>query len=547
MTGLEARTGDAALRVSGVLDGLRRGPRKLEAVVDGETGPEAVRWIWEKASLPVEFLPAAPIALRQVRVGLAGGETLTLAGSFAFRNGPRVTLDVIKNGEGTDVRHLTIADNLSDASISLGLRKTELEVGFTGHLAAATMEGLLATENQRHGHIEGDFHALVPRHHLGKTSAGGTLKAAGLVIPTPAGEVTIETLDLRAAGNRLTASSSTLALDEAAPLGHGRCHLPGRGDRPRYGRRHGGIAWEHVEKVLDRMKSEKKAVVGTKERESSSFPISGILRLSIGSFTFRDLAWKPVLADIELAKESVTATVRKAEVCGISTTGELQFLRGGAMSAMARVASMGPDIAASLTCLGFENAGITGRYEASLQVEGKGKAAELPRALQGPLAFQASNGTMGKTSVVTKVLAVVNMTQVFGGKSRDRLGEAMTFDEFTVEGQMEDGRVSIREAALKSPSFTMVGSGTVGFLDKSLDLTILARPFSTMDKILQKIPVLRYILGRNFLSVAAKVTGNLDDPKIRLAPAKEVGQGLVNILARTVKLPVHVFDPSSPQ
>ena len=217
------------------------------------------------------------------------------------------------------------------------------------------------------------------------------------------------------------------------------------------------------------------------------------------------------------------------------------------MSAMVRVASMGPDIAASLTCLGFENAGITGRYEASLQVEGKGRAAELSRALQGPLAFQASNGTMGKASVVTRVLAVVNMTQVFGGKSRDRIGEAMPFDEFTVEGQMEDGRVSIREAALKSPSFTMVGSGTVGFLDKSLDLTILARPFSTVDRILQKIPVLRYILGGNFLSVAAKVTGKLDDPKIRLAPAKDVGQGLVNILARTVKLPVQVFDPSSPQ
>ena len=407
------------------------------------------------------------------------------------------------------------------------------------------MEGLLATESERHGHIEGDFHALVPRHHLGKTSAGGTLKAAGLMIPTPAGEVAIEALDLRAAGNRLTASSSTLALEEQRLSVTGNATFQDEGIVLDMDVATSGIAWEHVEKVLDRMKSEKKAAAGTKERESSSFPISGILRLSIGSFTFRDLAWKPVLADFELAKESVSATVRKAEVCGISTTGELQFLRGGEMSAMARVASMGPDIAASLTCLGFENAGITGRYEASLQVEGKARAAELSRALQGPLAFQASKGTMGKTSVVTKVLAVVNMTQVFGGKSR--IGEAMPFDEFTVEGQVEDGRVSIREAALKSPSFTMVGSGTVGFLDKSLDLTILARPFSTMDRILQKIPVLRYILGGNFLSVAAKVTGNLDDPKIRLAPAKDVGQGLVNILARTVKLPVHVFDPSSPQ
>ncbi len=34
------------------------------------------------------------------------------------------------------------------------------------------------------------------------------------MIPTPAGEIAIEALDLRAAGNRLTASSSTLALEE---------------------------------------------------------------------------------------------------------------------------------------------------------------------------------------------------------------------------------------------------------------------------------------------------------------------------------------------
>ena len=288
---------------------------------------------------------------------------------------------------------------------------------------------------------------------------------------------------------------------------------------------------------------------GRRGRRKASHPLFRSAASSVSPSApshFETLLWKPVLADIELAKESVTATVRKADVCGISTTGELQFLRGGAMSAMARVASVGPDINASLTCLGFENAGITGRYEASLEAEGKGKAADLPRALQGKLAFQASNGTMGKASVATKILAVVNMTAVFGGKSRDRLGGAMTFNEFTVEGQMENGRVSIREAALKSPSFTMVGSGTVGYLDKSVDLMVLARPFSTVDKIIQMIPVLRYILGRNFLSVAAKVTGDLDDPKIRLAPAREVGQGLVNVLARTVKLPVQVFDPSPP-
>ena len=551
-TGLEARTQDATVRVSGALDGLRRGPRKLEAVVDGETGPEAVRWIWEKASLPMEFRPAAPIGLRAVRVGLGGSESLTLAGSFSFRNGSRVTLDLIEDGGGTDVRRLAIADSLSDASMSLGLRKTEVEVGFTGHLASATMHGLFEKERQRHGRVDGDFHALVPRGRLGKASAAGTLKAENLVIPTPAGKVSIEALDVRAAGNRLTVSSSSFALDDQRLSVAGNATLQDSGIALDMDVATGDIAWERVQEVLDRMDAGKRASAGTRkdespgtrEDESSSFPIGGIVRLSIGSFAFRDLVWKRVLADIELAKESVAATVKRADVCGISTTGEVRFLRGGPVSATARVASTGPDVSALLTCLGVEKAPISGRYEASLQADGKASAAELPRTLKGPIAFQASNGTMGKTSLVTRTLAVVNLTQVFADKSRNRIGDAMPFDEFSVEGQMEDGRVSIREAALKSPSFTMAGSGTIGYLDKSVDLMVLAHPFSTLDRIVQMIPVLRYILGGKFLSVAAKVTGTLDDPKIGLAPAKDVGQGLVNILARTVKLPVHVFDPS---
>ena len=217
------------------------------------------------------------------------------------------------------------------------------------------------------------------------------------------------------------------------------------------------------------------------------------------------------------------------------------------MSAMARVASMGPDIDASLTCLGFENAGMTGRYEASLQVEGKGEAAELPRAIQGPLTFQASKGTMGKASVAD---------EGSGGRQHDgglrgqepgpsRRGNAVR-------------RIHRRRADRKRPDFDSRGGPEVavvhdgGKRDGRITSTnpwiswFSRVPSRRWTGSLQTIPVLRYILGGNFLSVAVKVTGNLDDPKIRLAPAKEVGQGLVNILARTVKLPVQVFDPPSP-
>jgi hypothetical protein len=144
--------------------------------------------------------------------------------------------------------------------------------------------------------------------------------------------------------------------------------------------------------------------------------------------------------------------------------------------------------------------------------------------------------------VLTRILGVLNATDVFAGKAGGRVGDTMPFRELNVEGALGDGAVSIREGALKTASFTMAASGRVG-LDGALDLMVLSQPLSTLDKIVQAVPVVRNILGKDFLSVAAMVTGIVADPKVRVSPARDVGVGLVRILERTVKLPVTVFDP----
>ena len=89
----------------------------------------------------------------------------------------------------------------------------------------------------------------------------------------------------------------------------------------------------------------------------------------------------------------------------------------------------------------------------------------------------------------------------------------------------------------------MAASGTVGYLDQSLDVMVLSHPLSTLDKVVQAVPVVNTILGRNFLAVAVKVTGTIADPKVAVTPGRDVGRGLVGILQRTVTLPVTVFDP----
>ena len=559
VTDAEARTMDASLRISGALSNWRGGTPAVEATADGELGPEAIRWGWQRASLPAEFRPAAPIALHGVHLSLPGGDELSLAGDFVVANGPRLALDLAVDGRTIDVRNLTVADGDDVASLSLRRQAGEFDVRFKGRFAAATVAKLFEERGRRGGGIEGDFRALVPAAKPAGLTAEGALRATDLAVPTPAGVVTIENLDMRAAKSRLDVASSSLVLDGQRFSAAGSATFGGEAIVLDMDVATGALPWTRVEGVLGRLEDAKKKAAtpapaaGAKAAEASpksaSAPlaIGGDLRVSVDSFSYGNLVWKPVLADVRFGKDSVFAAVRKADLCGISTTGEVRSLPGGAMAVEARVDAAGPDIDVPLTCLGIENVGMTGGYEASVQVRGEGAASDLPRAVRGPLKFRAEKGRIGKATVLTRVLGVLNATDVFAGKSGTRVGEAIAYDSITVDGEIGDGNVAIREAALKAPTIAMVASGTAGYLDQALDLMVLSHPLTTVDTVVQAVPVVRHILGRDFLAVGVKVTGTIGDPKVSVTPGRDVGKGLVGILERTVTLPVKVFDPASPE
>ena len=553
VTGLEVRTMDGAYRVSGTLRGFREGLR-IEAVADGEAGPETVRWVWRRAALPADLRPAAPLALHQVRVGLAGGGSLSLDGAFGVPGGALATLGLGGGRGGLDRLDLSVADGDGLASVSLWREDDALAIRYEGHLEAATLDKLLAVPRAPRGRIAGEFLALVPRAGPGGMTADGRLEAAGLELPTPVGKVAVERLGLRAAGSRLTVDSLSVVWNEQRVSASGGATL-----------RDGvlvldldvtaeALSWGCVADALGGGKKENLAAQAPPPTEMtektaaapSGLPVRGDVRISVGSFTVGDLAWAPVLGEVRLEDDAVTTTVREARICGISTNGSARFGEGGRTKVRGEVLAAGPDIGVPLACLGVPGLQMSGAFEARLEVEAEGEAAELPRVARGPVTLKASKGRFGKATLLTKILAVLHGTSVFAGKEeRDQIGQAMAFDALTIGGSLESGRVAIREGVLKTPGFTMAASGTIGYVDRSVDLVVLAHPFSTADRIIQAIPVVRYILGKDLLAVAASVTGSLAEPKIGVTPGRDVSRGVVDILGRTVTLPVKVFDPEA--
>jgi hypothetical protein len=545
VTELDARTLDASARISGALDGYRRGFRNLRATLAGEVGPEALRWVWDNASLPPANFPAAPVGIRDARIGLDNGGTLSAAGTFTVGNELLLATDLVRTPGGIDVRDLTIRDADSSASMAFRRREDELAMRFNGRLSATTLDRMFAERRNRRGRIEGDFRARVPLTRPEQTAAEGKLEAWDLHVPTPAGPLGIDHLDLSASGNRLNVRASSFALGAHRFSVTGEAAVTDAGVVLDMDLATGGIAWDNVAKAIAAVKEDRRPAAA-QPRAIPHLPVTGSLRLSADFFALGGYTWKPVRVDIRRDRDSVAFSVREADLCGISTRGDVKVQDNDAVSLDLVVASSGPDIGAPLSCLGYKHARLTGSYDFRAAVAGRGAGRDLPRAIRGPLKLEAANGHIGKADVLARVLVVLSVTEVFAGKVPDLFSSTMSYNKISLEGSLEDGKVFIREGVLDSPSITMAGTGSADYLDETVDFVILSHPLTTVDKVIQMVPGVRYVLGGHLVSVAAKVTGNADDPKISILPAKEVGKGIMGILERTLKLPVVVISPKTP-
>ena len=79
-----------------------------------------------------------------------------------------------------------------------------------------------------------------------------------------------------------------------------------------------------------------------------------------------------------------------------------------------------------------------------------------------------------------------------------------------------------------------------------MDLTVLAAPFTTVDAVVKRIPIIREILAGSILTIPVKVSGPFDNPKVDTMPPSAVAEGLGGIMTRTLKLPYKIIEPVIP-
>jgi len=270
-------------------------------------------------------------------------------------------------------------------------------------------------------------------------------------------------------------------------------------------------------------------------------PVKGVIRFKTDRFAFGGFTWMPLQANISFDKEGVTIQTLRGAVCGVSTLGSFKISDQG-LEIEARPTALNQELQPTILCITDKKTDITGVYTLNGQLRSKGKSEDILRSLQGDIRFTARDGQILYYSILAKVFTFLNVTEVFRGKLPDFTGEGFLYDSITLDGQIRDGKLALKEFLIDGRSVDLIASGEVDLASQKLDVKVLVAPFKTIDAIVKIMPLIGYIFGGNLIVVPVRVSGDLRDPNVTVLSPSAVGSELIAPFKRIINLPFKIID-----
>ncbi len=267
--------------------------------------------------------------------------------------------------------------------------------------------------------------------------------------------------------------------------------------------------------------------------------------VDINKLTRKNLTFDPVAGTVSFDGDGANVRLDKAELCGINSLGVFSFA-GDEFSLGMTLAGKGLDVATSYTCLTEGRVKATGRLDFSSKITSKGKMNQLVKGLQGPLQMTLSNGFIEEDKLLSRILEVLNFTEIVKGRLPDLGATGLAYTTITLQGKFQDGKLLIDRFFMDGETLGLLGTGVIRLEDETLDIELLAAPFKTVDTIVKYIPGVNYLLGGSLISIPVSITGTLDNPEVTVLSPSAIGSSLYNLAERTIKSPFKLIETINP-
>jgi uncharacterized protein YhdP len=206
----------------------------------------------------------------------------------------------------------------------------------------------------------------------------------------------------------------------------------------------------------------------------------------------------------------------------------------------------GSDLGALLGDAGISH-NVTGRvgFELSLKSE-PGDPETILKTMDGTAAVSITNGSIRRLSLLSKVMSAMQISNYLRLKFPKLDTKGIPFDSITGDYVIEDGTLKTENLYFNSRVMKITTVGSYDAVHDNLDTVMGYQLLQTIDLIVNKIPLVGYILtgeDGNLFTTYFKVTGSLKDPTVEPMTLEALGKGTINIFTRILHFPLKGLIP----
>jgi hypothetical protein len=299
-----------------------------------------------------------------------------------------------------------------------------------------------------------------------------------------------------------------------------------------------GLDWNRIKNILDYIEKRK----ADPDKDAWKGHLLGTLKIQSDTFNYETYTVHPLQAEVSFKPGEVIITVHKGVLCDISLRGQVKVSEQ-TLDIYIVPSAADQKLTPTLSCLFDEKALATGTYDLNGELLAKTKPETIRQSLSGKISFSANKGRIYRLNFLGKILALLNITEIYKGQAPDLTGEGFAYHSMEANATISGEKITIQEFRIDGASMGIVCKGDIDLGDKTMDLIILVAPFKTVDRIVDHIPLVSQILGGKLISIPFRATGKMKDPDVLPLPATAVGIELLGILERTLKLPYTIMQP----
>jgi uncharacterized protein involved in outer membrane biogenesis len=169
---------------------------------------------------------------------------------------------------------------------------------------------------------------------------------------------------------------------------------------------------------------------------------------------------------------------------------------------------------------------------------------EVKKSALGNVRLHMVNGTLRKFNTLAKVFSILNVSQLLRLKLPELSSYGIPYSSIKGSFSVKDGIMSTQDLFITSSAINVSIVGSADIVREELNITLGAQPLQTVDKIINRIPIVGWLLtgkDKDLVTAYFEAKGNWANPKVSAIPVKSLGRGILNIFIRAFQLPVKLF------